>query len=332
MKIQNFHFNFPSPNANYIFPNLIINSKYNILSLSLNLPSPNEKNILSNLISSTSALYERRNYTINIKNHNFHFNPKLNYKNTSLFHYRSNNLSQFLNLPYPNENHFIILLYGDYSASEMENLFYSYMHLVNSTRLNKNRSNQVLMDKNFCIIEIEEIKDEKYKTTNIDQAESIKFAKNISEDDINNNKFFEIKKGIISSRNEIKSEDKDSDSETINNVRKAELNFANISSFSILNISPFESIEICEKNNLAYLYAPNKNTNDKNESDQDDNRISEIQKGIDIGKDKLKEYYDLNLLFNKIRKDILALQKDINNLENFHLREEFGEYYGVLMI
>ncbi|CAG8825321.1 1655_t:CDS:2, partial [Gigaspora margarita] len=252
------------------------------------------------------ALYERRNYTIDMKNHNFHFNPKLNYKNTSLFHCRSNNLSQFLNLPYPNENHFIILLYGDYSASEMENLFYSYMHLVNSTRLNKNRSNQVLMDKNFCIIEIEEIKDEKYKTANIDQAESIKFAKNISEDDINNNKFFEIKKGIISSRNEIKSEDKDPDSETINDVRKAELNFANISSFSILNTSPFESIE-----------APNKNTNDKNEN---------------IGKDKLKEYYDLNLLFNKIRKDILALQKDINNLENFHLREEFGEYYGVLMI
>jgi hypothetical protein len=29
-----------------------------------------------------------------------------------------------------------------------------------------------------------------------------------------------------------------------------------------------------------------------------------------------------------IHKDILALQKDINNLEIFHLREEFGEYYG----
>ncbi|CAG8850228.1 23611_t:CDS:1, partial [Gigaspora margarita] len=31
--------------------------------------------------------------------------------------------------------------------------------------------------------------------------------------------------------------------------------------------------------------------------------------------------------YKKIYKDILALQKDINNLENFHLREEFGEYY-----
>ncbi|CAG8851632.1 30110_t:CDS:1, partial [Gigaspora margarita] len=36
--------------------------------------------------------------------------------------------------------------------------------------------------------------------------------------------------------------------------------------------------------------------------------------------------------YKNIHKDILALQKDINNLENFHLKKEFGEYYGVLMI
>ncbi|CAG8502385.1 6232_t:CDS:1, partial [Dentiscutata heterogama] len=92
------------------------------------------------------------------------------------------------------------------------------------------------MDKNFCIIEIEEIKDEKYKPTNIDQSIKFVTSKNISEDYINNNNFFNIKKSIISSRNEKKGEDKVPYSETINDVRKAELNFANIS-------SPFEFIE-----------------------------------------------------------------------------------------
>ncbi|KAF0405618.1 hypothetical protein F8M41_008913 [Gigaspora margarita] len=135
------------------------------------------------------------------------------------------------------------------------------MHLVNSTRLNKNQSNQALMGKNFCIIEIEETIDEKYKTTNIDQSIKFVTSKNIS------------------SRNETKSEDK----------------------------------------------APNKNTNDKNKSDRDDNRISEIQQGIDFEKDKLKEYYKLIKSSNKIHKDILALQENINNLENVLLRKEFGD-------
>ncbi|CAG8484049.1 45567_t:CDS:2 [Gigaspora margarita] len=65
--------------------------------------------------------------------------------------------------------------------------------------LNKNLSNENHFDKI----------DDKYKSTNNDQAESIKFvtSKNIPEDDINNNKFFEIKQGIILLRNKTKCDD-----------------------------------------------------------------------------------------------------------------------------
>ncbi|CAG8852796.1 42177_t:CDS:1, partial [Gigaspora margarita] len=44
---------------------------------------------------------------------------------------------------------------------------------------------------------------------------------------------------------------------------------------------------------------------------------------------RLESY--LSLEHENIHKDIIALQKNINNLENFHLREGFGEY-GVLII
>ncbi|CAG8854825.1 26454_t:CDS:2, partial [Gigaspora margarita] len=77
-------------------------------------------------------------------------------------------------------------------------------------------------------------------------------------------------------------------SETINDVRKAGFDFTNIdidSSFSLLD-TPVESIE-----------ALNKNMNEKNESDPDDDRICKIQQGIDIVKEKLKEYNNFKILF-----------------------------------
>ncbi|CAG8639493.1 41235_t:CDS:2 [Gigaspora margarita] len=61
-----------------------------------------------------------------------------------------------------------------------------------------------------------------------------------------------------------------------------------------------------------------------------DNRISEIQQGIDFEKDKLKEYYELIKLSNKIHEDILVLQEDINNLENDLLRKKFGDYDKII--
>ncbi|CAG8854811.1 25691_t:CDS:1, partial [Gigaspora margarita] len=149
--------------------------------------------------------------------------------------------------------------------------------------LNKNYSNQALMDKNFCIIEIIKIKDEKYKTTNIDQAESIMFvtSKNISEDDMNNNNFFEIKKGIISSRNKTKSDDKDPDSESI---------------------IVYEDKKFTIDEFLKYL-------------------TKEIKFLLEEGH-HLESYLSDECKY--IYKDIFALQKDINYLENFYLREEFG--------
>ncbi|CAG8732179.1 17778_t:CDS:2, partial [Gigaspora rosea] len=65
----------------------------------------------------------------NIINAKLNKNPKYNkirnYR-ISLFRSINNNLSQSL-LPTPNENHIIILHYGDYSASKMEVLFYHHM-------------------------------------------------------------------------------------------------------------------------------------------------------------------------------------------------------------
>ncbi|CAG8829013.1 22450_t:CDS:2, partial [Gigaspora margarita] len=79
-------------------------------------------------------------------------------------------------------------------------------------------------------------------------------------------------------------------SETINDVD---------SSFSFLNT--FEFIE-----------NSNKSTIDKNEVDPDDNRILEIQQGIDIAKEKLKEYNDFKLIFNKIRNEVANLEAKLS--------------------
>ncbi|CAG8807318.1 23105_t:CDS:2, partial [Gigaspora margarita] len=134
--------------------------------------------------------------------------------------------------------------------------------------LNKNYSNQALMDKNFCIIEIEEIKDEKYKTTISTKQNQL---------------------SIISSRNKTKSDDKDPDSKSI---------------------IVYEDKKFTIDEFLKYL-------------------TEEIKFLLEEGR-RLESY--LSDEYKNIHKDILALQKDINYLENFYLKEEFGEYYGVIII
>ncbi|CAG8797082.1 5698_t:CDS:2, partial [Gigaspora margarita] len=79
-------------------------------------------------------------------------------------------------------------------------------------------------------------------------------------------------------------------SETINDVD---------SSFSFLNT-------------LESIKAPNKSTIDKNEVDPDDNRILKIQQGIGIVKEKLKEYNDFNLIFNKICNEVADLEAKLS--------------------
>ncbi|CAG8613740.1 13953_t:CDS:2 [Gigaspora rosea] len=81
-------------------------------------------------------------------------------------------------------------------------------------------------------------------------------------------------------------------SETINDVRKTRFDFANID----VDLS-FSSIE-----------ASNKKTNDKNENNPDFDRIREIQQGIDIAKEKLKEYIDFKILFNEMHDEVANLE------------------------
>ncbi|CAG8789659.1 23726_t:CDS:2, partial [Gigaspora rosea] len=127
-----------------------------------------------------------------------------------------------------------------------------------------------------------DIAKEKLKEYNdIDQAESIKFviSKNISEDDINKNKFFEIKKGIISSRNK---------------TTKILVPKLLTMTKEIVNYIAIDEF-------LKYL--------------------TETIKFLEENR-RLESY--LSLEHKNIHKDIIVLQNNINNLENFHLREEFG--------
>ncbi|CAG8639514.1 41236_t:CDS:2 [Gigaspora margarita] len=80
--------------------------------------------LFSNLFTPT---YQRRNHT-KIKKAKLNKNPFDSYRISLLFYCRSinDNLSQSL-LPTSNENHIMILHYGDYSALEIEILFYCYM-------------------------------------------------------------------------------------------------------------------------------------------------------------------------------------------------------------
>src|SRR6185437_12160383 len=86
---------------------------YDILSQSLNFPSPNENYILPNLIF---TLYERRNNTIYIYKSEYIFSDKdrlfTNEDYTHLSEYLNNQtyyhaLSQSLNFPSPNENYIL---------------------------------------------------------------------------------------------------------------------------------------------------------------------------------------------------------------------------------
>ncbi|CAG8830388.1 41373_t:CDS:2, partial [Gigaspora margarita] len=58
--------------------------------------------------------------------------------------------------------------------------------------------------------------------------------------------------------------------------------------------------------------APNKSTIDKNEVDPDNKRILEIQQSIGFAKEKLKEYNDFNLIFNKICNEVADLEAKLS--------------------
>ncbi|CAG8485797.1 39165_t:CDS:2 [Gigaspora margarita] len=217
------------------------------------------------------------------------YNKIRNYRIT-LFRSIDDYLSQSL-LPTPNENHIIILHY--YSTSKLKILFNHHM-----------LKNQKKNDKKYKTIKEIEDSSTKELTTNNEQFD------NHSQKVLNDNKmekpqfsqslsFYKINR-LIKEINVLH-----------NRIKNIELQLQELRGLVEVSVKELEGLE-CRHSE--------EDLDDKNESDPDDNRISEIQQGIEIAKEKLKEYKEKLKEFNDLN-STKTNDADISNCITFRMNE-----------
>ncbi|CAG8654017.1 12051_t:CDS:1, partial [Gigaspora rosea] len=311
--------------------------------------------LFSNLFT---PIYQRRNYT-KIKKVKLNKNSFDSYRISLLFYCRpiNNNFSQSL-LPTPNENHIMILHYSDYSASEMEFLFYHYMlkdqkkhgkkyktikeieesstkelttnnepfdyHSqkdIDGAKLNRNPFDSKY-NKNYRIFLFRSIYDNFSHENHMHNGDysaskmEILFYRYILKSQKKHDKKYKIiKENEESSKKEpTNNEPFDNHSQKGLNENKMEkLQFIQSLSFYRFNKSINEIKELQDTiENIKLQLKELKGLVEVSVKElEGDNRISEIQQGINIAKEKLKEYKDLNCLFHNGRNEIANLKDEI---------------------